>query len=330
MSYTKERRAAIESLLIASEFCDRVQKTVKGADVCKKRDCSPVSIADYGSQAIISIMLANAFPQDPILGEEDIDLLYRRPEMRREVFRSTRDYIPGAKEDEVLHAIDRCSRPKNFADRFWTLDPIDGTKGFLQKRHYAIALSLIEEGEVVLGVLACPNLGSCLHSFDEGSIYIAVKGEGAFMRFIHSAKEIPLRVSRNEKLSRTVICASPNPSHTNMDQISSLARSFESIYSPIHVHSQCKYALVARGVASLYYRLPVKEGYKEKIWDHAAGAILLEESGGIVTDCNGCPLNFSRGVFLDENYGIVATTSSLYEPVLSQIKRNLRNNGEKV
>src|SRR5690606_7196762 len=42
--------------------------------------------------------------------------------------------------------------------RYWTLDPIDGTKGFLRGDQYAIALALIERGEVVLGVLGCPNL----------------------------------------------------------------------------------------------------------------------------------------------------------------------------
>jgi 3'(2'), 5'-bisphosphate nucleotidase len=43
-------------------------------------------------------------------------------------------------------------------DRYWTLDPIDGTKGFLRGDQYAIALALVEHGEVVLGVLGCPNL----------------------------------------------------------------------------------------------------------------------------------------------------------------------------
>ena len=61
-------------------------------------------------------------------------------------------------KDEVLTAIDYgkfsgCSR-----GRYWAVDPIDGTKGFLRGEQYAVAIGLIENGKVVVGVLGCPNL----------------------------------------------------------------------------------------------------------------------------------------------------------------------------
>ena len=58
---------------------------------------------------------------------------------------------------EVLSAISRCNSNGGPTGRFWALDPVDGTLGFIRGDQYAIALALIEDGEVVLGVLGCPN-----------------------------------------------------------------------------------------------------------------------------------------------------------------------------
>lgn len=60
-------------------------------------------------------------------------------------------------EKEVLEAISRCNSKGGQTGRFWVLDPVDGTLGFVRGDQYAIALALIEDGEVVLGVLGCPN-----------------------------------------------------------------------------------------------------------------------------------------------------------------------------
>ena len=80
---------------------------------------------------------------------------------------------------------------RSYHDRFWTLDPIDGTKGFLRGEQYAVALALIVGGEVVVAALACPNLEvrAAVGGGNEdrqssqdpaGAIFTAVKGEGAF------------------------------------------------------------------------------------------------------------------------------------------------------
>jgi 3'(2'), 5'-bisphosphate nucleotidase len=66
--------------------------------------------------------------------------------------------------------------------RFWTLDPIDGTKGFLRGEQYAVCLALIENGEVQLAIQGCPNLPRNIHDpcSIRGSLFVAVKGQGAF------------------------------------------------------------------------------------------------------------------------------------------------------
>ena len=63
----------------------------------------------------------------------------------------------------------------------WTLDPIDGTKGFLRKGQYAVCLALIVDSEVELGVMGCPNLPVDATKADgeRGCIFVAVKGQGA-------------------------------------------------------------------------------------------------------------------------------------------------------
>jgi len=87
----------------------------------------------------------------------------------------------------------------------------------------------------------------------------------------------------------------------------------------LRVDSQAKYAMVARGDAEIYLRLP-RGDYVENIWDHAAGKILVEEAGGTVTDLTGRPLDFSHGPKLSENRGIVATNGRFHDQVIAAIQ----------
>jgi 3'(2'), 5'-bisphosphate nucleotidase len=67
--------------------------------------------------------------------------------------------------------------------------------------------------------------------------------------------------------------------------------------------------------------MPTRGDYREKIWDHAAGKLLVEAAGGRVTDVDGLPLDFGRGGTLDANRGIVATSGSIHDEVLAAIRR---------
>ena len=85
---------------------------------------------------------------------------------------------------------------------------------------------------------------------------------------------------------------------------------------PVRIDSQCKYAVVARGDASIYLRLPTRPGY-QKNWDHSAGVMVIEEAGGRVSDIFG-KVDFSIGRTLANNKGVVVTsgkfTMMLYQP----------------
>lgn len=75
---------------------------------------------------------------------------------------------------------------------------------------------------------------------------------------------------------------------------------------PLRVYNMLKYAAIARGDAEVFMKF-ARTGHREKIWDHAAGVVIVQEAGGVVTDAGGNPLYFSSGVFLDGlDRGIIA------------------------
>ncbi len=88
---------------------------------------------------------------------------------------------------------------------------------------------------------------------------------------------------------------------------------------PYRIDSQCKYAAVARGDASIYLRLPTRADYREKIWDHAAGKFVVEQAGGRVTDVRGAPLDFAHGARLERNLGVVATDGRFHDEILAAV-----------
>lgn len=323
--YEIERRVAVEAVLKACSLCAAVQSAHLSAGVINKEDRSPVTVADFGAQALISEILAANFPHVPLVSEEDSALL-RDPDNRRLkdlVIGYVHRYSPQpAKEAEILRAIDRGKGEGGGKGRFWTLDPIDGTKGFLRGDQYAVALALIEEGQVTLGVMGCPSLP--LHSLQEkhplGCLFVAVKGEGTSTRGLDDPAEMKTLVSSRSDPAEALFCESFEPSHSSHDQVARILENLGVKRPPLRMDSQGKYGLLARGEGTVYLRLPTRKAYEEKIWDHAAGMIIVEEAGGRVTDLHGKPLDFSLGRTLAGNRGIVATNGLLHERMLEAIK----------
>ena len=75
MSYEQERERAIEAVVLASRLCQHVQQNLIDASSMSKKDKSPVTIADFGAQAIVSLLLQKQFPGIPMVGEEDASSL---------------------------------------------------------------------------------------------------------------------------------------------------------------------------------------------------------------------------------------------------------------
>jgi len=319
-----EVTTALQAILMASRLCQKVREDLTEGAAIQKSDRTPVTVADYGSQAIICKLLKDTFPNDLVVGEENSTEL-RKPDhsnLLAQVTRYVGDLFPSASSDEVCAWIDLSSH--SVRNRLWTLDPIDGTKGFLRGDQYAIALALIENGVVQLGLMACPNLYVSKNQIDgkKGCIFLALRGKGTFQMDLEGKARQPLCVSQVKSPEKASFTESVEPDHADHLTHLKLAQKLGISQPPLKMDSQAKYGIVARGEATLYLRVPSpsEPGYKEKIWDHAAGAIITEEAGGKVTDLDGKLLDFSCGIQLGKNRGILASNGILHGVVLKALK----------
>ncbi len=317
-TYDDEVLAAAAAVRTAAHVCRAVQAKLVTAETLEKKDRSPVTVADYASQALIAAELEARFPQDALVAEETSDELglpenaSLRALVTQHVSEARGD---AASAEQVLAWIDRGVADPRAETRFWTLDPIDGTKGFLRGQHYAIALALIEEGQVVVAALGCPHL-EVEDEEEPGALLLAVRDQGVAQQPLWAPGKIEaVRVGFEKDPAKARFCEPVESAHTNQGESARIAESLGITAEPIRLDSQAKYAAVARGDAEIYLRMP-KEGYEEKIWDHAAGALVVEEAGGKVTDLTGAPLDFTRGRTLKGNQGVVATNRRLHEAVL--------------
>ncbi len=331
--YRRELEVAVESAIYASKLCMSVQKDflnrdTKSSGTANKNDTSPVTIADFGAQAIINMHILENFPSDRIVGEENASILRDNRTLGREVTNRVTSVIGNYSETEIFKAIDRGNFEGGRSQRFWAIDPIDGTKGFLRGEQYAIAIGLIEEGQVVFGLLACPNLK--YSDTQTGYIAFAIRNHGAYSlplmgdgsgmaktNDIESASEI--HVSQVEKPEEAWFVESVESAHSSHSEAALIAERLGIVKPPVRIDSQAKYAIVARGDAPLYMRIPSKKGYIENIWDHAAGSIIVEEAGGRVTDIFGRELDFELGRKLINNKGILASNGKLHSAAVESI-----------
>ncbi|MCA9509430.1 MAG: 3'(2'),5'-bisphosphate nucleotidase [Myxococcales bacterium] len=315
--------AAVDAVRAASRVCIAVQRALVDADTLEKKDKSPVTVADFASQAIVCAKLAQALPGARIVGEEDATELRAAEQatLRAAVVEKVGGELGrAASADEVLDWID-LGNAKADGGSYWTLDPIDGTKGFLRGEQYAVALALIEDGEVVLGVLGCPNLPAA--GGGAGALFTAIAGEGAQTLALAGtgASGAPVRVAAVARAADARFCESVESGHSNQGESARIAELLGITAEPYRIDSQCKYAAVARGDASIYLRMPTKKDYREKIWDHAAGKLVVECAGGRVSDANGDALDFGRGATLERNRGVVATAAAIHDEVVDAVRR---------
>jgi HAL2 family 3'(2'),5'-bisphosphate nucleotidase len=319
----KELEIAIEAVRAAAGICRRVQGDLVSAATLEKNDRSPVTVADFASQALVCARLAEGSAVSAIVAEESAGPL-REPgatEQRDRVLGFLREARgPQVSPEQVYDWIDRGAvAGSERAERYWTLDPIDGTKGFLRGGQYAIALGLIERGEVLLAALCCPNLDAPDGS--SGAVLSAIRGQGAVQQALRGgpSTSVPVRVSEIDAPSQARFCESFESGHSDQQWSARVASRLGITLPPVRVDSQAKYALLARGEASIYLRLPTRKDYREKIWDHAAGMLIVQEAGGTVTDVDGKPLDFTAGRTLERNRGVIATGGKIHRAVVEAV-----------
>jgi myo-inositol-1(or 4)-monophosphatase len=211
----------------AGEAIQRVR--AEGFEVLSKGDAGPVTRADHEADALLRAALPRIVPA-AWLSEETVD-----------------------------------DRGRLGAERVWIVDPLDGTKEFVEGvPHYAVAVALVERGEPVLGVV---------HNPSSGETVAALRGHGAWR------DGTPVRVSEGRRLGAS-------RSEIRRGEFEPFAADWEVL--PLGSIAW-KLGLVAAGeIAATVSRGPKHE------WDVAAGAALVLEAGGRFTDCYGSPLRFNN------------------------------------
>lgn len=346
MAYDKELHIAQLAVQRATILTQRVFHGPKSTE--SKDDKSPVTIGDYGAQALIIQAIKHNFPQDEIVGEEEASTLRENPNLTNQIWDLVRNAQlddsaaeqelggPLQSPEQLLQAIDAGNSAGGAKGRIWALDPIDGTKGFLRGGQYAVCLALIEDGDVKVGVLACPNLpvdDSAPLSADVGEkgsdaagrgvLFAAVLRAGATSRplgrgALHASQ--PIRMKDVPDITQATFCESVEAGHSSHGDQAAIAKKLGITKESVRMDSQAKYGSIARGAGDLYLRLPVRADYQEKIWDHAAGDLIVREAGGKVTDAEGKPLDFSKGRTLKDNKGVVAAPKTVHQQVLDAVK----------
>ncbi|CAK7270254.1 3'(2'),5'-bisphosphate nucleotidase [Sporothrix epigloea] len=352
-TYAKELRVAQLAVQRAAILTKRVfHEKAKGT--VSKDDKSPVTVGDFGAQSLIISALRHSFPTDDIVAEEEADQLRVDAALRDAIWGFVKDTKlddDGAEEvlggpiptvDAMLDLLDQGKSAGGRNGRIWTIDPIDGTKGFLRGGQYAVCVGLIVDGDVKVGVLGCPNLPTDdatkltvdvgANQTDEGSstgvLFSAVKGQGAYSQPLAVGSVQPAhRISMNsafssdsKDLSGASFCESVEAGHSNQSDSAKIAQILGITKPSVRMDSQAKYGSIARGAGDIYLRLPVSATYQEKIWDHAAGDLIVREAGGRVTDTLGRPLDFGHGRTLAENKGVVAAPAAIHATVLSAVQ----------
>ncbi|KAF8316387.1 3(2),5-bisphosphate nucleotidase HAL2 [Clavulina sp. PMI_390] len=353
-----EKRVAVSAVLRAVGLTSSVFNTLVKGEVLTKEDKSPVTIGDFSAQAAVNTILTSAFPADPIVGEEDAEELRgSEPDAAAQLMRDritqlanealAKPALPWEKSewgvgatrsiDQLLDAIDKGNHTGGCSGRMWVLDPIDGTKGFLRGEQYAVCLGLVVDGVPQLGVLGCPNLpvSPTDSSKGTGALVLAVRGQGAFQASIPALLSSSSSTDLDSFFERIEIPAAAPPAneirtlesveaaHSAQGFTAAIARALGLSAPANRMDSQAKYAALARGwnEGHLYLRMPVPgKNYIEKIWDHAAGNVIVTEAGGIVTDSYGAPLDFGLGRTLGENKGIIACAPGIHAQVVEAIK----------
>nr|P0CY21.1 RecName: Full=3'(2'),5'-bisphosphate nucleotidase 1; AltName: Full=3'(2'),5-bisphosphonucleoside 3'(2')-phosphohydrolase 1; AltName: Full=DPNPase 1; AltName: Full=Halotolerance protein HAL21 [Candida albicans WO-1] len=346
--YQKELEVATLAVkrasLLTKQLSDSIVQTARSGTLTKD-DKSPVTIGDFALQAIINHAIKLNFPSDEIVGEEDSQELQENSSLADQVLSliikiqqetSVYNDVVGTLTDKnkVFQSIDYGNSQGGLKGRFWALDPIDGTKGFLRGDQFAVCLALIEDGKVVLGVIGCPNLLENIVSNEEhsgvvGGLYSAVKGVGSFYSELFKegaeplSQQKPIKMQNHTNPSQLKVVEGVEKGHSSHSTQAEIKAKLG--FDPttvakqtVNLDSQVKYCVLASGQADIYLRLPVSDTYREKIWDHAAGNILIYESGGQVGDVTGAPLNFGNGRTLDSK-GVIAANKEIFDKVIDAV-----------
>ncbi|GAB2259618.1 hypothetical protein Droror1_Dr00010473 [Drosera rotundifolia] len=359
--YRREVEVAANVVRRACKLCVEVRRKLVADDggIVEKSDRTPVTVADFGVQGLVSLELSKWFPSIPLVAEEDSTFL-RSNNLVKPVVNAVNDHSElegGAFTDtDVLGAIDRGGQSLlAFGAKpatYWVLDPIDGTRGFVIGGEvlYVVGLALIVEGKIVLGAMGCPNwpelsdtrtttnAQQCeIGQSQTGILMVAHIGCGTW----RTGLSIPLddKTTSGSYWTRCFVdqccfvhlasfCISDSQTWDSLP----LSHSFHAttdagnieekqvLLLPTCCGSLCKYLMVASGRASVFI---LRARAIIKAWDHAVGVICVHEAGGQASDWKGRLLDFAADEsdrrVIFPSGGVLVTNGNLQDQILRLI-----------
>lgn len=322
----REIAFAVDAVRKACELARQIQQEMTAAELTKG-DKSPVTVADFAVQALIGKFMLATFPEDSVVAEEEAKALRsdENQNVRKQVIEFVKRFEPSVTEESLYQWIDvGNAKPKG---RFWTLDPIDGTKGFLRGDQYAVALALVEDGKVQVGILGCPNLNAKNEKEvgGAGSLFIAKRGSGSWRSVLFGeALDLfeQIHVSNHKTPEEAYVLRSVVAAHTNAGRTEKYLKHLGITREPRYMDSQAKHAVLASGYGDIFfYFLPTQNpNFRMKIWDVTAGALVVEEAGGRVSDLEGGEIDFTQGDTVAKNPGLLYTNGHIHEAALAALK----------
>lgn len=233
----------LDALLDAVKQADRAILNIYSKpsfNVENKADDSPITEADKASHLILTSAIAALFPGIPIVSEEDD---------HKDTFETLK------------------------SDAFWLLDPLDGTKEFVNKNgQFSVCIALVKNGKPVFGVVSIPT---------QDTLYYGGPELGSFKKVAGSEPEV-IHVATTPTNTVTV-----SLSHLNDDTEHYIATHYPHA-TLTRAGSSLKAMMIAEGLADAQ---PVISG-QMKLWDLAAGHAIVVGAGGFVTRPDGNAVNY--------------------------------------
>lgn len=249
------RAELLERVIVVVRTAAQIVMDVYDTDfeVVVKDDDSPVTLADKRAEAVIVPALQELLPDVPVIAEE---------------------------------AVAEGAIPAQGHERFWLVDPLDGTKEFINRNgEFTVNVALIEAGRPVLGVVAAPAIGR---------LFAGALGAGAFVEDADGRCALACR-----KVPEAGLTVVASRSHGDAESLVGFLQG-RKLAEVRNAGSSLKLCLVASGEADLYPRLG-----RTMEWDIAAGHAVLAAAGGSVTTLDGMPLLYGKNGF--DNPHFVAT-----------------------
>ncbi len=269
-----------------------------------KQDRSPVTLADFASQIYIISKLKELYPKDSIIAEETYSS--ELDKYSEKLIQSCYDKLNLSLNPNIKEIINYRGP---YSKRIWSIDPIDGTKGYQEGLSYAIGIGLIINQEKKLSIIGVPNYNA------EGvAVFVANKGNGALASY-GEKNFISIKVSETRDIKKSILCHSL---HYDEPWVIKLAKKL-GIENYIQIDSMAKFCMVADSSADLY----IKPMYIDRsfIWDFLPGDLLVKEAGGIVTDLKGVSPKYIGDKCVISSPGLIVSNGKFHREILDRIEK---------